>query len=117
MCGVRLVLRVQHGSVMVNPTMDWRVFLAAADLNQYVPVLEKRGVRSHYELGLITDEEYSKLTSSGMAVHEISALRKVLLNSDHAALRQVPQLASKKAVDRAGDLSSNTNKRHHLFQF
>ena len=87
-----------------NPTMDWRVFLAAADLNQYVPVLEKRGVRSHYELGLITDEEYSKLTSSGMAVHEISALRKVLLNSDHAALRQVPQLASKKAVDRAGGI-------------
>jgi hypothetical protein len=39
-----------------RPITDWRVFVTAANLKQYISVLEDRGITNFHELSLITDE-------------------------------------------------------------
>lgn len=47
-----------------------------------MPVLEQRGVGSYHELSLISDQEYSKVTRTGMTKDEIARLRTVLAQAD-----------------------------------
>ena len=45
-------------------------------------MLEQRGVGSYHELSLISDQEYSKVTRTGMTKDEIARLRTVLAQAD-----------------------------------
>jgi len=106
-----------------RPLTDWRLFLVSADLKEYVPALEARGVASYHELSLIGDVEYGRLTKTGMTPEEIGRLRAALSSADAVvgapgAGRGAPPLplpAQKKPVDVGEELLGEVSAGFNYF--